>query len=284
MNMKSVPKLGISLAGRWAPRQKSKHNWLFNKMAYEYYAHFFRHGYKRTKTAKRKAKTYFRKLLSRLNRILQTPQIYMCNKEWSKINFDYMTSKTFNKIQNVLCKDHLNSDKIICKQHLNDYIHTHPKLPSIHYEYEMVQKAICAQTDIDKMIVNEQWKKTSSTEFLNVIAMVDVSAHMSNVNDIPLLSAIGIGIRISENNSIFKDRLLLFAEYPVWISLDKYKTFVDKVQYIMNTISAFKGTSCQFYFALQMILDKICHQNLTFCKNIPEIVILSHMQVERFSK
>jgi len=281
MNATHVSKGDISLAGRWAPRQKSKHNWLFNKMAYKYYAHFFRHGYKKTKLAKRKAKTYFRKLLSRLNRILQTPQVYMCNKEWSKINFDYMTSKTLNNIQKVLGKEHLNNDKTICKQYFNDYIQKHPKLPSIHYEYEMVQKAMCAQTDTDKMIVNEQWKKTTSTGFLNVIAMVDVSAYMSNENDIALLSAIGIGIRISENNSIFKDRLLLFAEYPVWVSLDKYKTFVDKVQYIMNTISLFKGTSCQFYFALQMILDKICHQNLTFCKNIPQIVILSHMQVER---
>jgi len=281
MDMKSVPKGAISLAGRWAPRQKSKYNWLFNKMAYEYYSHFFRPGFKKTKLAKRKAKTFFRKLLSRLNRILQTPQVHMCNGEWSKINFDYMTTGSLNKIQKSFRKEHLNDDRTICEQKFKYYIQKHPKLPSINYEYEMIKKAMCAKTDTDKMIVNEQWKKTAITEDLNVIAMVDVSAYMSNENNIALLSAIGIGIRISENNSIFKERLLLFAEYPVWVSLNECKTFVDKVQYIMNIISSFKGTSCQFYFALRMIFDKICNKNSVCYKNAPQIVILSHMQIER---
>ena len=35
----SVSDTKISLAGKWAPRQKSKYWWLFNKMAFKYYNH-----------------------------------------------------------------------------------------------------------------------------------------------------------------------------------------------------------------------------------------------------
>ena len=245
-NKSPISARDLSLAARWAPRQKSKHGWLFNKMAYQYYSCFFRHGTKK-KYAKRKAKTYFRKLLSRLNRILQTPQIYMCKNEWSQIDFNDMTSKTLNKIQKVMQKENLNADRIICKKNLQDYILSKSDLSIFSttiYEYEIVQWAMNIKTDIDKKIVNMLWHKQIIRGVKNVVAMVDVSAYMSNENNIALMSAIGIGIRISENDSIFKNCLLLFAEYPIWVCFNNSDTFVDKIQHVMKQITLLKGTSC----------------------------------------
>ena len=39
----------------------------------------------------------FRKLLSKLNRSLDTVQIKMCNDDWDKINFSTITSRTLYK-------------------------------------------------------------------------------------------------------------------------------------------------------------------------------------------
>ena len=45
----------------------------------------------------------FRKLLSHLNRILETPQVHMCNREWSKIKFDYI-SRDYNETMKIFDK------------------------------------------------------------------------------------------------------------------------------------------------------------------------------------
>ena len=278
------PKGSISLAGRWAPRQKSKYGWLFNKMAYKYYSHFFlsTKSAKKRHSARKKAKTHFRKLLSYLNRLLETPQIYMCNKEWAKIKFDYMTSGTLKKYQFTFQKDS-NEDRIKCNQNFHRYIQKSVMLPTKNYEYEMVKRALCVKTEIDKTIINKQWnnRRFKNNNHKNVIALVDISAYMMDNDNIAIMSAIGIGLRISENNSIFKDCLLLFGECPEWICLEQCDTFVDKVQYIMQKIALVKGTSCQMYHAIKMIFDKIYSSFLPPSKINLQIFILSHMQVER---
>ena len=165
------------------------------------------------------------------------------------------------------------------------------KLPSMIYEYELVREAlslpeICFPNSINeykKFIINHQWLNLTAqhTTSRNIIAMVDISAYMLDNNNIPLLSAIGIGIRISENSNIFKNRLLLFAEYPIWINLSECATFVDKVRlFIMKSITMCKGTSCRLYRAIEFLFDNL----LLYCNRFPKnlyIFILSHMQFEK---
>ena len=76
----------------------------------------------------------------------------------------------------------------------------------------MVKRALCVKTEIDKTIINKQWnnRRFKNNNHKNVIALVDISADMMDNDNIAIMSAIGIGLRISENNSIFKDCLLLY--------------------------------------------------------------------------
>ena len=65
----------VGLVGKWLPREKSKFKWLYTPMAKKMYPDF----------TTKKAKTHFRKLLSKLNKYIDTVQIKMCEKNWQNI-------------------------------------------------------------------------------------------------------------------------------------------------------------------------------------------------------
>ena len=81
----------ISLAAKWCPREKSKFKWLYTYLATTFYSHFFETAKtsKQLNAATRKAKTCFRKMLSRLNIYLKTTQIAQCAKKWTTIDFQH---------------------------------------------------------------------------------------------------------------------------------------------------------------------------------------------------
>ena len=98
----------ISLAARWAPRATSKRfGWMFNIMAHKYFAHYLDtvptdiHPQDKNNDtygrASRKAKMDFRKVLSRLNRFLDTTQIKQCEGRWRHIDHKTVTSITARK-------------------------------------------------------------------------------------------------------------------------------------------------------------------------------------------
>jgi hypothetical protein len=129
---------------------------------------------------------------------------------------------------------------------------------------------------------NSYSKKVKDRGIGNMIAMVDTSGSMDSDNGIPLYSAVGLGIRISELASEgFKNRILTFSATPNWINLDDKETFTDKVSHIINSGW---GLNTNFYAALSMILDIIIKESIP-----PEIVsnmvlvVLSDMQIDNAS-
>jgi hypothetical protein len=116
----------------------------------------------------------------------------------------------------------------------------------------------------------------------NMIAMVDTSGSMSSDNSIPLFSAIGLGIRISELASDeFKNRIMTFSSTPSWVNLDGIEKFTDKVY---ATLNSSWGLNTNFYAALSMILDVII-QNQTPPEVVSNmvLVVLSDMQIDNAS-
>tara|TARA_Y100000590_G_scaffold454486_1_gene601396 strand:- start:919 stop:2427 length:1509 start_codon:yes stop_codon:yes gene_type:complete len=253
----------ISLVGKWAPRQNSKYGWLFNKIAYKYYELFFLKMPRQS--AKRRAKKCLRQLLSSFNRRLKTPQVYMCQKKWAHIPFHRISSTTKLYHHNTFLK--------YCTNFNIDHLQKNPTITENFFEYELVRAAI---NGVTPSFVNKLWTEGQLNITENVIVMIDVSAYMSEDN-VSLMSAIGIGIRISENNSIWKNHILLFAEYPQWVCLDNLYTFVDKVQYIMDIISKLRNTSCQLFHAF----EKLFNNKIITQTNISSIFIISHLQAER---
>jgi hypothetical protein len=271
-----------SLAAKWIPREKSKKfGWVFKKMAMMKYSHYLETAVtpQQKRRAVLKGRIELNKTLTTINKKLETTQIAQCDKDWSSIDFNKVTSATTRKQSLAFAyKDKkgkirgMDDDRLKCSSkytnHLNE-IKSGSTKHKIHGRrvnvYELVQDAyeLSATPPQEKVdTINLQWKdNTKNNKGLgNIIACSDTSYSMTVDNNIPLYNSIGLGIRVSElTHSAFKDRLLTFAARPVWHNLTGCKTFIDKVQSV-KTIST--GLNTDFYAAMKMILDVILENEI----------------------
>lgn len=281
----------LSLAAKWAPREKSAHGWLFEMLAKNYFPYLLQtttdhNNYRR---ALMKCKMEYRKILASLNRKIETLQIKQCENNWSSINFDRVPSiamlkqrKSFLNIKangETRCPD--NQDRIDCATHFTDFVQNRHKeiqgkrISMVDFTKQALE-ILRTENPVERDMLNSQWRDSSSMspKLGKMVAMVDVSGSM---NGNPLYAAIALGIRIAET-SVIGNRVMTFHSKPTWVNLDKAPDFVSKVDMIQN---AEWGANTNFYAALNMILDAIVETKMT-----PEdvqdmvLVVLSDMQMD----
>ena len=283
-----------SLAAKWVPREKSQFGHLFNELAIEYFDYYIKTS--GTDDAKRraiiKAKMDFRKLISSLNKKLDTVQIKQCGHNWADIEPENQTSITMHKQK----KAFLNVDKCGSQR-----TNTEDRMNCAIKFREFAQKAskgevqvkgkrvglndfvkealeLCSRKGSDEAaLLNAQWLDNSKqTGALGkMIAMIDVSGSMSGD---PMNAAIGLGLRVAEKSIIGK-RVLTFSATPSWINLTNTNNFIEMVDLVRQSDW---GMNTNFSAALKMILDAIITQKLK-----PEdvedmvLVIFSDMQMDQ---
>lgn len=289
----------ISLAAKWAPREKSKKfGWLFKSLACNYYPEYL-NAPEETQSYRKgvlKCKTHYRKLLSRLNRHIDTLQIKQCAHEWASINFDNVTSislakqkKAFLNINKDGTERHEhNADRQICAENFKKFISLAEngektikgkRLSMVDYTknaLNLLESQSHYNNSNERNLLNMQWKDNSTlTEPLGkMIAMVDVSGSMDGD---PLMAAIALGIRIAEK-SVLGKRIMTFSAQPSWVNLDDCNDFVSMVYKVKE---ANWNMNTNFYAALNLILNSIIENKLS-----PEsvedlvLVILSDMQMD----
>ena len=286
----------ISLAAKWIPREKSSFGWLFEQLATNFFSHIMLTA--NTDVRKQKAilkcKTEYRKILSALNKQIDTVQIKQCGRRWAEIDFNKTTSITLSKQK----KAFLNIDKsgddrypddddrVLCAEHFNGHIQK-----AVRGETEMKGKRvgmadftkialdlINSRTNVqaEKDLLNSQWRDNSSQNGAlgKMIAMVDVSGSMEGD---PMNVAISLGIRIAEKSALGK-RVMTFSITPTWVNLQPYTDFISQVEVLK---SAPWGMNTNFYSALDLILDAII-QNKMAPEDVEDmvLVILSDMQID----
>jgi len=291
----------ISLAAKWVPRETShRFGWLYECMATNYFAEFIitpNNPNSRSK-AILKCKTQYRKIISLLNKHLDTVQIKQCHKTWAEINFDNVTSITMTKQKRAFLNLTKNGsrryeceDRIACADKFKYYVEN--KVTN----NEEIKGARVCMTDFTKNaldilaamhngqhisgtemdLLNSQWRDNQKLvgELGKMIAMVDVSGSMEGD---PLLAAIALGIRVAEKSMLGK-RVLTFSNSPTWVNLSSCNTFIDMVDEVKK---AQWGMNTNFNAALSLILDAIIEAKLT-----PEevqdmcLVIFSDMQIDQ---
>jgi len=284
----------ISLAAKWAPREKSQFSWLYNALATNYFSDFLATA--KTDEQQRKAvlksKTEYRKILSALNRQIDTLQVKQCSKEWSAIEFNKVTSisltkqkKAFLNIKKngeVRCPD--SNDRITCAANFNAHIQRVVK-----GEVEMNGKRVGMAdftkqavdllrkgTQAEKELLNSQWRDNSSQNggLGKMIAMVDVSGSMEVE---PMEVAVALGIRIAEK-SVLGKRVMTFSAKPSWVNLEPYPDFISQVEVVKR---AEWGMNTNFHAAFDLILDAIV-KNKMAPEDVQDmvLVILSDMQMD----
>jgi hypothetical protein len=298
----------FSLVARWIPREKSKKfGWLYYYLAMNYSQHQIPHdtthpSYER---AVNRAFMVYRKIISALNKKLDTTQVKQCDGKWAEINFDNVTSITMHKQANSFlnlkkngkttrCEN--NEDRDDCKNNYEEYLRNvvggkskiKGKRVSI---IDFVKSAIeCIKNSLPNespvvTALNEQWKSNSAQNgnLGNFIAMADVSGSMMEDNSNPLHSAIGLSIRVAEK-SILGQRVMTFSERPTWVQLgvQDSDTFVKQVSKLRTSSW---GMTTNFYLALDLIREGIEDNKLP--REVAEnlvLVVFSDMQMSNASE
>ena len=216
----------------------------------------------------------FRKLLSRLNKDLDTIQIKQCAWEWSQIDHTKTTSITGMKQRKALLnldkkgeQRSLESDRIECainyKQYFEDLKKNSKEVKGKRiglndFTVQAIKLNSSNGNELEKEILNSQWRDSSSlTGALGpIISLVDVSGSMRGD---PLHAAIALGIRAAEK-SILGKRVLTFSEKGDWHDLSSCTTFTDCV---LSLQQATWSMTTNFYAAFDNILNAIIVGKLT---------------------
>ena len=284
----------ISLVAKWTPREKSSFGWLYKDLATNYFSEFLEtsNTYEQKIKAILKCKTEYRKILSALNRAIDTTQVKQCQQTWQHIDFNKVTSITLSKQKKAFLNIEKNGeqrhpenfDRIQCAENFTAHIQK-----AVKGETEMKGKRV-GMADFTKQafellgtgcqpekdLLNSQWRDNSSQNgrLGKMIAMVDVSGSMSGD---PMNVAIALGIRIAEKSAIGK-RLMTFSTKPSWVNLEPYTDFISQVEVVKN---AKWGMNTNFHAALDLILDAIV-QNKMAPEDVQDmvLVVLSDMQMD----
>lgn len=293
-NFLNTNNTNISLVAKWIPREKSKFGWMYEHLATNYFSEYLSTATTNVsiRNALLKCKTEYRKLISTLNKHIDTFQIKQCGKMWSEIDFNKVTSISILKQQNAFLNvknngdvRHYNvEDRVMCAENFNKHIER-----SIRGEIKIKGKRVgmadftkkAFELDINKdkhliELLNSQWSDNScqNIEIGKMIAMVDVS---SSMNGDSINTAIALGIRIAEK-SILGNRIMTFSSNPKWVNLEEYSDFFTKANALKNSE---QGMNTNFYSALDIILDSIIENKMSPV-DVQDmvLVILSDMQID----
>ena len=285
----------LSLTAKWVPREKSQFKWIYAELATNYFQQYMAtaDNPQRYEKAVLKCKTEYRKLISSLNKRIDTLQIKQCGKNWSAIDFDKVTSISLSKQKkaflNVNNKGEVrfpnDQDRIECAEHFTSRI---KKAASGEVEMKGARVGMADFTkqarllnngfgsEIEKDLLNSQWRDNSKLTgaLENFIAMVDVSGSMEGD---PMNVAVALGIRIAEKSKLGK-RVMTFSLNPKWINLDPYPDFVSQAGAVLGGEI---GYNTDFHKALDLILDAIVANKMDpqDVQNMV-LVMLSDMQID----
>ena len=295
-----------SLCAKWMPREKSAQSHLFRRMAETMFESFLATANtdESEVAATKKACRYFRKLLSKLNQVLDTPQVKQCAGEWSVIDFDTGVSSITTRNQR---RAFLNltrngeqrcdtADRTQCainfKSHVEAAARGERRMKGKRVGVDaFVRDAVRLARDAEvgeigaedmttlKAAIDAQWNdaKRVCGSLGDYVALVDTSGSMEDECARPLYSAIGLGIRIAEKSRLGK-RVLTFSHAPAWVSLEDVDGFCDAVAQVRE---APWGCNTNFNSALTMILEACVTRRLTSeeVKSIT-LVVLSDMNID----
>lgn len=289
----------ISLAVKFAPREGSKFNWLFEKLAIRMFPYIItaRSPSKEFKARKAAYTALRQTYYSPLNKFIDTVEVKMADKNdrWNEIDYNHVPSKALGKYRLAWLNElkdgsqrSTKEDRIRAAEKYKRHIQCAKEdvgTAKVHGRrceiYDLVKQVIETdnQTTLDQ--INLQWNDHGKMngDLSNVVAMVDTSTSMTSCNNLPLYNAIGLGIRIAEKASpAFRDRVLTFNTTPEWVNLSNMSDFSSKVKQLWTSPW---GGSTDIYKAFELMLEAVKSYNVR-AEEVANmtLIILSDMQID----
>jgi hypothetical protein len=229
---------------------------------------------KREKSIKNFKKNY-RKMISALNKELDTVQIKQCNNKWSDVNPENVSIGTIVKQKKAFLKTHTD-DRIECNTNFNDYYDEVKEFGDYEHQNKksllpvskivssimtlLVQRETIGadSTYIDKQIAwyNHIWNKNvkSKKGFGSSMPIIDISWDM----DIDSRnSAIGLGILIAQRSGL--QRFIVYENTASWVIINDDDTFCDILKKVCDLSKHPTNSNIDTVFS--MLLEAIVFTN-----------------------
>lgn len=264
----------LSYAAKWVPRER-KCGWMFEKLVDLW---IFADpeskatvstavGQESAVKARHKCKMNYRKLVSKLNTLLDTTEIKECAREWGKIDVEkipvgHLYLNRANLENRGLKLEH-NGRNVIGG--IPSWKLVKKMLQMVKAENRVVDNRVVDnrvadnRVEIDKLDAewaNREWR--DERDSLPHIVMVDVSAPMYEDGAKSLYTAIGLGCEMAAKSQ-FGRRVLAFSPKPYWVDLENCP-FSEMVKRIISSIWIPMNYLDE---AFSIVLDGILYSDMT---------------------
>jgi len=279
----------VSFAAKWIPRENKskKYGNFYERLACDYYKMWLPKDRNANPVSYEKAvvkcKIHYRKLVSFLNRYLDTPQIKMCERNWSDISFSQMTRQTRDAQDSAL--QNVKSDDYRCKRHYNDADRDKCAEKYKVWKCDMLNYRNGISTDLETHVrVAKYYSGCSSlsvnrnAEWAAFASQKQLATNLQRV--IPVLAgssykAIGLSLATAEN-ALTGPTLILEDGSEELVLRDLDESFVKNVNGILKRQQGDKGESrqseqrCPLYKCLTSVL-KLLIESKVIAKQTKDI-------------
>jgi hypothetical protein len=236
------PNNKVSFAAKWIPRENKskKYGNFYERLACDYYKMWLPKDRNANPISYEKAvvkcKIHYRKLVSFLNRYLETPQIKMCEQNWCDITFSRMTRQTRDAQDSAL--QNVKSDDYRCKRHNGNADRNECAEKYKVWKFDTINHRNGINTDLETHVrVAEYYSGCSSlavsknAEWSAFTSQQQVATNLQRV--IPVLAgssykAIGLALATAEN-AITGRTLILEDDSEELALYDLNESFVKNV-------------------------------------------------------
>ena len=286
----------VSYLAKWFPRENLKNKKLYKYIIETLNPSLLQQPYC-AKHYNREA-SKIRKIVSSLNRYLNTTEVLMCSHQWNAIHLHDLPLSCLYQYKNIFLntKKHIIQSKqgstpTSLSRNTNQYknrIELHRLVrDAIAYREN---HSICQFIDnIWRTIKRDYVSSITPHETKNInqnlalLPILDASYSMMVDNHTPFYTGIAIAIFISELPNDFKDRIFTFSNSFDWINLSSCQnSFVQKVNHIINNISM--GCHSSFYESFSRLIRTLSISHTGIIYKQPSFVILSDMKVNIHEK
>ena len=197
----------MSFAAKWAPREKSRFGWLFKRMVSQWSQMFGGNVNEKS----------FRKMISMLNRELETVQIKQCAGKWADIGPETVSICTLLRNKKAFTCVYT-EDRARCASNFSEfYDNAVIAIPA----GKLVAYALAKDRDVSWL--NHVWKMKPKMKPSNEIPIIDIGWETMNYD------LLGDGIRLAQTGP---QRFMLAGQVPIWLNATYDDTFIDIIDRI----------------------------------------------------
>lgn len=306
-----LSKKHISNVAKYIPREKANNRWLYDKLAIDWIEQKKPYILNTAATdasynkALLKSKRIYRKVVSFLNKCLDTSEISFCEHSFSHNNVpdvDLSSVSILTAINkeptflNIQSDDDCDSSavateykRILLHQNWSDVSDKFTNGQSysnisiyhiIKFAKHLYNTDESIRRNDNVVLVNKLWnqyldKITKTCKKQLIIPFIDVSYSMNDEN---LYTSIGIAILLSHVSEI-SNRIIAIDKLPTWIDISSSTNIVSQVGILMTAIENMHGTLPDFTGAIELIMHATGNMDkrTTFTSKM-KIVLISNFK------